>query len=274
MNLFWGALIVVLVTALSVTCMLLVRRRAPEGSYFRDGDRAAGVFGVMATGFSVLLGFIIFLAFSSYDASRSGAADEATIVAHQVETAQFFPDDTRGELTGQLICYARSVAGDEWTHLQDGSLRGTINPWTAAMLRTMQDVEPGSPSEQSAYDRLMDETADREDARNDRVHSVGGVVPVPLWIVLYTIAAVIFVFMLFFADSGEGAFTQAMLMGGVAVVVTTLLLLLVFLDSPFTAGVGGLRPVAMEQTLRRVDQELQIAGTEASPPCDTEGAPL
>ena len=53
--------------------MLLVRRRAPEGSRFRDGDRASGVFGVLATGFSVLLGFIVFLAFESYDQSRSGA---------------------------------------------------------------------------------------------------------------------------------------------------------------------------------------------------------
>ena len=57
--------------------MLLVRRGAPEGSYFSDGDRASGVFGVLATGFSVLLGFIIFLAFDSYDESRSGAEAEA-----------------------------------------------------------------------------------------------------------------------------------------------------------------------------------------------------
>ena len=52
--------------------MLVARRRAPEGGYVADGDCAAGVFGVIATGFSVLLGFLIFLAFESYDASRPG----------------------------------------------------------------------------------------------------------------------------------------------------------------------------------------------------------
>ena len=56
-----------------MAALLLVRRRAPEGGYFADGDRAAGVFGVLATGFSVLLGFIVFLAFASYDQSRTGA---------------------------------------------------------------------------------------------------------------------------------------------------------------------------------------------------------
>ena len=53
------------------------------------------MFGVLATGFSVLLGFIIFLAFSSYDESRQGAETEATIVAQQVQTAQFLPARTR-----------------------------------------------------------------------------------------------------------------------------------------------------------------------------------
>ena len=272
MNLLWGALIVVVVTTLAVTAMLLVRRRAPEGSYFTDGDRASGVFGVMATGFSVMLGFVIFLAFSSYDASRAGAATEATIVAQQIETAQFFADDTAEQLTGQLLCYGRSVAGDEWDHLEDGNLGDNVNPWAATMFHTVQGVDPGSATEQSAYDRWMDQTAAREEARNDRVHGVSGVVPTPLWVVLYVIAVVIFVYMLFFADSGEGAVTQAMLMGGVSVVVTTLLLLLVFLDSPFSADVGGLRPDAMERTLRLAEQELEIAGLELALPCGADGA--
>jgi hypothetical protein len=95
MNLLVGGLIVVATTAVTTTTMLLVRRRAPEGSWFSDGDRASGVFGVLATGFSVLLGFIIFLAFESYDESRTGAETEATIVTQQVETAQFLPAATR-----------------------------------------------------------------------------------------------------------------------------------------------------------------------------------
>ena len=34
-------------------------------------------------------------------------------------------------------------------------------------------------------------------------------IPLPLWIVLFFIAGVIFVYMLFFADSGERAVVQA-----------------------------------------------------------------
>jgi hypothetical protein len=40
MNLVWSALVIAVAVALAVSLMLLVRRRAPEGSRFTDGDRA------------------------------------------------------------------------------------------------------------------------------------------------------------------------------------------------------------------------------------------
>ena len=77
MNLLWALLILACTVAVAVGAMLFVRRTAPEGSYFEDGDRASGVFGVLATGFAIFAGFVIFLAFTSYDQSRSGAEAEA-----------------------------------------------------------------------------------------------------------------------------------------------------------------------------------------------------
>src|SRR5689334_14626120 len=140
--------------------MLFVRRGAPEGSYFRDGDRASGVFGVLATGFSVLLGFIIFLAFSSYDQSRTGAEDEALLVSQQVETAQFLPAAVRNRLAGELICYGRSVVHDEWPKMENGTLGDAINPWGVQLFNTLQGLEPKTASEQSAYDKWLGETSD------------------------------------------------------------------------------------------------------------------
>jgi hypothetical protein len=72
MNLVWATLVIFVTAALAVATMLLVRRSAPEGSRFSDGDRASGVFGVLARGFSVLLGFVVFLAFESYDCRNRG----------------------------------------------------------------------------------------------------------------------------------------------------------------------------------------------------------
>jgi hypothetical protein len=179
-----------------------------------------------------------------------------------------------GKLTGELVCYGRSVIHTEWPRTESGSQGDEINPWGVELFRTLQTVQLRTPSQETAYGKWLDQTSDREGARIDRIHGAVGVIPTPLWVVLLMISVVIFVFMLFFADSGEGAITQAVLMGSVASVVVAMMLLIRFLDTPFHDGVGGVRPVAMERTLRIVDQALQAVGARVVLPCDAQGNPL
>jgi hypothetical protein len=271
MNLVWAVLITAVVTAAAVGAMLLVRRRAPEGSYFADGDRAAGVFGVLATGFAVLLGLVVVLAFTSYDESKSGADAEANLTRQLFETAQFMPDRARPRLSGEVVCYGRFVVFDEWPRMEEGKHEGEFNPWGVRLFRTLQNVEPRTASEQAAYAKWLDQTADTEQARSDRIHGAQGVIPPPLWVVLFLTGGVIFGFILFFADSAERAVSQAMLMGSVAVVVTVTLILLWFLDNPYHGGFGSLKPVAMERTLDALDEGRRIVGQPGPLPCDGEG---
>jgi succinate dehydrogenase/fumarate reductase cytochrome b subunit len=272
-NVVLGALILVGVTAFAVAAMLFVRRGAPEGSYFADGDRASGVFGVLATGFAVLLGFVVFLSFTSYDAARAGAETEALVVAQQVETAQFFDPATAQELTVGLVCYARSVAGVQWQRMEDHTIGDTLNPWAVKLFAEVKAIVPASDTQQSAYDRWMDQTSQREQARNDRIHGAVGVIPTTLWLVLFFTAVLIFAYVLFFADSGERPLVQAMLMGSVVAVIVAMFLLLYALDHPFHHGLGGLRPVAMERTLRVIDEQLATVGIHDVSACDAAGNP-
>ena len=173
MNLVWSALVIVVTAALAVTAMLLVRRGAPEGSRFIDGDRASGVFGVLATGFSVLLGFVVFLAFESYDQSRSGAEAEALVLSQQVETAQFSGAPVDGELTGELVCYGRSVVHIEWPRTESGTQGDEINPWgsscSAPSDGPAQDAERGGGLWKVARPDVRPRTGpDRPDPRRRR----------------------------------------------------------------------------------------------------------
>ena len=274
MNVVWGALVTLAVSAAAIGAMLLVRRRAPEGGYFADGDRAAGVFGVLASGFGILLGLIVFLAFTSYDESRTGAETEALLVAQQFKTAQFMPAAVRAPLGNEMICYARSIVHDEWPDMAAGRAVPPINPWAVELYRTLREARPTSATEQSAYDKWLDQTADREQARNDRLHAADGIIPGTLWAVLFFIAAVILVFMFFLADSGERAVVQALLIGSVIGVIVATLLLIRSLDDPYASGYGALRPVAMERTLDVLGREQAIFGDAAALPCDAGGAPV
>lgn len=271
MSLVAAALVVAAVTAAAVGAMLLMRSRAPAGGYYEDGDRAAGVFGVVATGFAVLAGFVVFLAFESFDTSRGGAEAEAQIVAQQFETAQFLPPSIRERVSGELVCYARAVVHREWPAMEAGTLGDAPNPWGVAIFRSLGATQPRSPSEQAAYAKYLDQRTDRETARSERIHGAEGVIPTALWAVVFVSAGVMFVFLLMFADSAERVAVQATMMGGVVVVVTSLLLLLWFLDNPYHGGAGALPPVAMERTLDLLADEARIVGG-VDAPCGRTGA--
>jgi hypothetical protein len=272
MTLLWTIVILVAVNAATIATMLRVRRRAPEGSYFKDGDRASGVFGVLAGGFAIFAGFIIFLAFTTYDQSRSGGEAEALTVIQQFETAELLPPMMRGRITGEIVCYGRSVVHQEWPQMEDGKGGDTINPWTIALFRSLQLVDPKTASEEAAYSKWLDQTSDREEGRRDRLHGAEGIIPTSIWLVLLLIAVVVFVYMLFFADSEESAVSQAMLMGSATTVIVLTLAAINALDNPYRPGVGQIRPVAMERSLRILDSARAVLSVRAPVPCDARGA--
>ena len=142
------------------------------------------------------------------------------------------------------------------------------------MFQTIEGVELGSPTEEVAYGQWLEQTNARADARQSRIHGATGLMPAPLWFALFFISVVIFVYLLFFADSGERAVIQGFFIGSVISVIVVMLLLLNFLDDPYSSGVGGLKPVAMERSLVLIDEQLAAVGADLTIPCDAAGNPV
>ena len=217
-----------------IAAILRVRRRAPEGGYFNDGDRASGVFGVLATGFALLLGFV--------DLPR----------VHQVRRV---PGGCRGRGAGGCPAL-RDRPADALGRQRPARRRGRVlralggEPRVAgdgggAWVRDDQSVgaldvphapngRAGPPPSRARTTPGSSQTNAREEARRDRLHAAEGIVPLPMWIVLLLSAALVLVYLLFFADSGERAVVQGLLAGSVTAVIVASLA----------------RPVVAEPTLR------------------------
>jgi len=155
--------------------------------------------------------------------------------------------------------------------MERGELGDTINPWGVALFRTIRAADASTFAEQTAFAKWLDQTSDREEARRDRVHGAAGVIPATLWIVLLLAAGIIFLFMLFFADPAEMKRSQVMLVGSATTIVVVTLLAISSLDNPYRPGLGSLRPVAMERTLRILDEARGAIGDTSQPPCDESG---
>jgi hypothetical protein len=272
MNPFLAVAIIAFAVAVTVTLMLLVRRfAAPAGGFFTDADRAAGVFGVTGTGFAVLLAFVIFLSFSSYDRAREKASVEAVAISQLFRTAKLFPPDAQRQLHGELICYGRAVIYDEWKTMRDERESPLVNGWLTRIEQTIDAVQVNGEKQQVGYGHWFDQAADRREGRRGRLAEAEPLVPPLVWLALFLGGALIVTYMCFYADPAEPAFVQALMMGGVTTMVVAGMLVVRFLDRPYANASGSIKPAAMTMTVRLMEEESRASNAGAARLCDERG---
>jgi len=273
LNLPLTIVIVLVAVAVSVGLFLVIRRFSPAGGFFNDGDRAAGVFGVLATGFSVLLGFVVFLAFTTYGTALSGAQSEASDVIQQYQTAQLLPQPQAALLSGELICYGRATVNIEWPALRAGQ-RPLQNPWGVPLFETFTKVVPNTAAQQAAYSKWLDQTSDRQSDRLSRIKAGNGAIPGPLWLILFVTGALVALYAFLFADPDEHVLPQAVIAGTIAAMLAISLLVIQFLNNPYSPGNGSLKPTDMTQVLGEMTAATKALGLHVVIPCDALGRPL
>ena len=272
MNPFVAIAIIVVAVAVTVTLMLVVRRfAAPPGGFFTDSDRAAGVFGVTGTGFAVLLAFVIFLSFSSYDRAREKASVEAVAISQLFRTAKLFPPRSRQALHGELICYARAVVHDEWKTMRDERESPVVDGWLGQIEQTVDRIPLQGDRQRVAYDHWFHQAAERRDGRRGRLVEAEPLVPALVWVALFLGGALIVAYMCFYADPAEPVVVQALMMGAVTTMVVAGMLVVRFLDRPFSSASGSIKPTAMTMTLGAMEAATRASGTGAASACDERG---
>ena len=127
MELSLAALIILSAAALSAAGMLIVRRRAPAGTFFNDTVPAGAVYTVVGTAYMVIVAFVFFIAFESYGGAKADAEEEATATLAMFHAAQPFGPEARAELQGQMIQCARSHLGRV---ARDAERRREFLSWT------------------------------------------------------------------------------------------------------------------------------------------------
>jgi Protein of unknown function (DUF4239) len=248
-----AALIILVAAALSVAGMLIVRRWAPEGTFFRDPIPAGAVYTVAGTAYMVIVAFVFFIAFESYGGAKADAEEEATATLAMFHTARSFGPTDRAELEGQTICYAREVISDGWSVMREGGASTVVDDRVSAMEEAAEQVAVNDAKQAVAFEHWFALNEERRHGRQGRIGKSGGLVPPVIWLIL-TVGAVVAIASVFlFADSREAAFTQAAMVAAVTIIVVSGLVLVRFLDNPYEDVSGAIKPTAMERTLAQME---------------------
>jgi hypothetical protein len=251
MNLWLAALIIVGAAAVSVAAMLVVRRVAPAGSYFKDVVPAGALYTVIGTAYMVILAFVFLVAFESFHAAKSEAQNEATATLAMFHAVQPLSAKTRNQLQGQVICYAREVISKEWPAMRDGKTSSAVEARITAM---EIDAEEAASEQSAVYEQWSASNDERRQGRQGRIAEAASVVPSVIWLVLIIGAVIVIASVCFFADSDEAWFPQVAMIAATAIIVVSGLLLVRFLEAPYENHSGGIRPTAMGRSLALMGQ--------------------
>jgi hypothetical protein len=255
-----AALIIVCAAALSAVGMLLVRRRAPPGTFFNDPIPAAAVYTVAGTAYMVIVAFVFFIAFESYGGAKADAEEEATATLAMFHAAGPFGPAARAELQEQMICYAREVISDGWPQMQRGGGSRLVDARVVAIEEAAERVPVTDAKQAAAFDHWFALNEERRQGRQGRIGEAEGLVPSIVWLILIIGAVVAIGSVCLFADPEERAFTQAGLIAAVAIIVVSGLVLVRFLDKPYEDTSGSIKPTAMTRTLEQMDNDHRERG--------------
>jgi hypothetical protein len=274
MNPWLAAGVIVVSAAVMVALMLFLRRHSPPGGRFADSDRASGVFGFLGAGFVILLGFVIFLSFGTYESAATQADTEAAAVVAQFRTAADFGGDRAELAQGELVCYARSVISQEWPALKDRERSPVTEDWTIALDDVGVEEQNATSPETEPVKAWWASTNERNLGRSGRVLVAEGQIPMLLWALLVIGAILVVGWILLYADPEEGWLAQASMMGGVTVLVVAALLAVQVLAVPFSGESGSIDTGSMEYALVQMDQFAKAEGVPVKAPCDAVGVPF
>jgi|SRR5215211_359684 len=264
----WLAVLVILgAAAVSAVAMLIVRRRAPAGTYFKDPIPAAAVYTVVGTAYMVIVAFVFFVAFESYAGAKSDAEEEATATLSMFHAALPFSPEPRARLQGQVICYAREVIAEEWPAMREGKTSQVVDARVTALEESASGIALEDAKQEAAYDHWFTLNEERRKGRQGRIAQAAGLVPPVLWLILIVGAVVVVAAVGFFADIREASVPQAAMIAAVALIVFSGLVLVRFLDRPYEDKSGSIKPTAMMRTLTQMQREHGQRNNRVAIPC-------
>ena len=146
--------------ALTALALALLHRAAVEPP-LADSGRGRPIITVTGTLFAVVLAFVIFAAFQTYNGAEAGAESEVEAVLDMARSAALFPPVQRRQLRGDFVCYGRAVVDEEWPATQNGQSSPLVDYWVGAYRAELARLDLRSVREQLGFQDLLTLAATR-----------------------------------------------------------------------------------------------------------------
>lgn len=233
------AWLLVAAVAISLAAVLLsvvvIRRIVPSTREGYHAEISAPMLGVVAALFGLLLAFVIVIAYQNYLAAQANLSREADSLSSIVRDSGAFPEPGRDSVVASVGTYVTAVVDNEWPEMRNGHDSALAWNGLDGIFTAFKTVKPKTPAQVSFYDDAVTQLNNTLAARRDRLQSVSGGIPGPIFILILFGAFVIIGYAVLVGS--PSFWFHALGAAAIATVVAVSLVVLVDLSYPFSGNV-------------------------------------
>ncbi|MEO8724509.1 MAG: DUF4239 domain-containing protein [Acidobacteriaceae bacterium] len=210
---------------------------------------------VLGTTYAVIIGFMLFAVWDSFERAEINAATEANCLVNAYRSAAGLPAPQRIRIQKLASDYADAMLNEEWPAMAHVSISPTATRITEQLWATVSQAEPQSVAERTSLDHTMTELTNMTEHRRVRQLQSETTLPGVLWAVLIVGEAItIMSCCLFGSDNLALHMTQIV---ALSLMLSLVLVAIADINRPFQGSVhvspGGF--VQARQTFRDYEAE-------------------
>jgi len=179
-----NVLILVFVMLTSLLLLLGLNRVWPVRTRHSEGDLIGWQLSVLGTTYAVVLGFMLYTAWTNFGAAALNANSEANSLRNIFRLAEGLPAAQREQLETQTRAYADAVINQDWPVMARGQIPEGAHEVNEHMWRTLMSVKAVSSSESIAEDHALSELSMLTEHRRTRLLQSVFKLPAIFWGVL------------------------------------------------------------------------------------------
>jgi hypothetical protein len=231
-----GAVLITLVTALSVAGLLVVRKRCKPDELRKCHEVGGYLLSVIGTMYAVLLGLVVVDSMTKFQQARNVVEAEANCLADVFMLSERLPAAKAKSVQELCNFYCNQLIEKEWPAMTKGNIAQPARRAAIRLIHEVTNFEPTTENEKAIYPQLVQEACQLWDNRRARTNIAQYGVPNIEWTVLIIGGVVTVVFTYFFGLESAGA--QIVMTSMVSLLISLNLYLVVLFGAPFSGDLA------------------------------------
>jgi hypothetical protein len=164
-----NVLILVFVMLASLLLMVGLNRIWPVRTRHAENDLIGWQLSVLGTTYAVVLGFMLYTAWTNFGAAGLNANLEASALRNMFRLAEGLPSPQREQLQTETRAYADAVINQDWPAMARGQMPEGTHEINEHMWRTLMSIKAASSFESTAADHALSELSTLTEHRRTRL---------------------------------------------------------------------------------------------------------